>query len=198
MEPYFQNLKGISKFVMNELKFRFPDLRVIENFDLFDFPKLRKNKPEDIASSKQKLSLLIAHYFPSGTLENLRQGKQIKEDWNLVLDFLINDKIWKEKNDKELEDYYLQIVSDLVPALNLIFERAVTLPLSTVECERGFSRLGIIKNKLRNRLEAETVDRLMRISLCGPDRMKKIDFEAFYSKWDSKKSRNPNSFFKPV
>ena len=44
----------ISQFVSDELKQRFPDLNVIENFDLLDFVKLKKNKPEDKASVREK------------------------------------------------------------------------------------------------------------------------------------------------
>jgi hypothetical protein len=59
----------------------------------------------------------------------------------------------------------MQIISELVPDLSLIFERCITVPLSSVACERGFSRLGLIKTKLRNQLKTETLDALMRISL---------------------------------
>lgn len=77
----------------DELKQRFPDLNVIENFDLFDFVKLKKNNPEDKASVREKLSLLIAHYYPSVSLNNLKISRSIREDWDLVLELLANDKI---------------------------------------------------------------------------------------------------------
>ena len=41
------------------------------------------------------------------------------------------------------------------------------LPVSTVYCERGFSYHNITKNKIRNRLNNENVDILMRIMLEG-------------------------------
>ena len=83
----------ISWFMSDELKQRFPDLNVIENFDLFDFVKLKKNNPEDKASVREKLSLLIAHYYPSVSLNNLKISRSIREDWDLVLELLANDKI---------------------------------------------------------------------------------------------------------
>ena len=66
-----------------------------------------------------------------------------------MLELLVNDKNWKTKVDREqVDQYYLEIINELVPELNLLFERIVTLPLCTVECERGFSKLSIIKTKL--------------------------------------------------
>ena len=40
---------------------------------------------------------------------------------------------------------------------------------ASVECERGFSKLNIVKTKLRNALTTETCDVLMRISISGPE-----------------------------
>ena len=81
--------QSISEFVSDELKQRFPDLKVIENFDLFDFVKLKKIKPED----KESVRLLIAHYYPSVSLNNVKISRSIREDWDLVLELLANDKI---------------------------------------------------------------------------------------------------------
>ena len=91
-----------------------------------------------------------------------------------MLELLVNDKNWKTKVDNEqVAQYYLEIISDLVPELSLLFERIVILPLCTVDCERGFSKLSIIKTKLRNRLEGPVLDRLMRISLIDSNKSKK-------------------------
>lgn len=83
----------------------------------------------------------------------------------------------------------MQIISELVPSLSLLFERCITVPLSTVACERGFSKLALIKNKLRNRLETETIDRLMRISLLDNDRFKNLNLNEAYIRWEQKKKR---------
>ena len=41
------------------------------------------------------------------------------------------------------------------------------LPVSSVECERGFSRQNLIKTKLWCRLSIDTLDDLMSIDLVG-------------------------------
>ena len=42
------------------------------------------------------------------------------------------------------------------------------LPVSSVECERGFSKQNLIKTRLRCSLSVEMLDKLMRISINGP------------------------------
>ena len=69
--------------------------------------------------------------------------------------------------------------------LKLLLEIYWIIPLSSVECERYFSRLNLIKTRLRNCLEAETLDSLMNISINGPE-IKNITKEDYYrmiQKW---------------
>lgn len=50
----------------------------------------------------------------------------------------------------------------------VLFVVAVVLPVTTVECERGFSYMKLLVTRLRSSLNEERVDQLMRIILCGP------------------------------
>ena len=96
----------------------------------------------------------------------------------------------KDQVDRyQVEQYYLEIISELVPELNLLFGRIVTLPLCTVECERGFSKFSIIKTKLRNLIEGPVLDRLMKISLMDLNKTRKFNFVEAYSNWESQKKR---------
>ena len=58
---------------------------------------------------------------------------------------------------------------------------------STAACERGFSRLNIIKNKFRNRLKRDAVDALIRISVEGPE-LEDYDFCASIDLWRQSKA----------
>ena len=46
---------------------------------------------------------------------------------------------------------------------------ALTLPVSTVDCERGFSRHNLIKTRLQSRLLTKNVSTLMKIAIDTPD-----------------------------
>ncbi|EFJ11297.1 hypothetical protein SELMODRAFT_426481 [Selaginella moellendorffii] len=47
---------------------------------------------------------------------------------------------------------------------------------NTASCERGFSRINLVKNKFRNQMGTEMVDELVRISIEGPP-IAEFDFE---------------------
>ena len=70
--------------------------------------------------------------------------------------------------------------------------------LNTACCERGFSRMGLIKSALRNRLYIETLDALMTIGLIGPMFVNILDDEdtvllAALDEWKADGMRNPNN-----
>jgi len=50
---------------------------------------------------------------------------------------------------------------------------AIVLPLSSVNCERGFSLMNAIKTKFRTRLNDDTLSVLMRIARDGPEELTK-------------------------
>ena len=74
----------------------------------------------------------------------------------------------------------------LYPEIYKLISIILILPLTTVDCERGFSVHKITKNKLRNRLTDENVDSCLRVILEGPP-LENFDFEKCYVKWKSDK-----------
>lgn len=69
----------------------------------------------------------------------------------------------------------------------------LVLPLATACCERGFSTLKRIKSDWRSRLETETLDNLMRISIDGPDLESYNAARALQHWWDKgERQRRPN------
>ena len=56
----------------------------------------------------------------------------------------------------------------MVPNLNKLAAIGLLLPMSTVDCERGFSALTRIKIDLRNWLSSKTLNNLMMIAVEGP------------------------------
>ena len=57
---------------------------------------------------------------------------------------------------------------DEFPDFVLLEKIALTIPVSSVPCERGFSTQNAIKSKERNRLSHKRLNRLMFIKLVGP------------------------------
>lgn len=79
-------------------------------------------------------------------------------------------------------------LSSLYPYLSKIASISLTLPVSTADCERGFSTMNRIKTDQRNRLITTTLDRLIRLSTEGPS-IDTFDYEAAVSTWAERTSR---------
>ncbi|MCO5591377.1 hypothetical protein L7F22_045360 [Adiantum nelumboides] len=74
------------------------------------------------------------------------------------------------------------------PNLLKLWQLILLLPISSVSCERGFSKQNIIKTSSRQCLKVETLEMLMRISLVGP-KTDAIDWVSIYKLWELKKCR---------
>ncbi|KAH3839035.1 hypothetical protein DPMN_038272 [Dreissena polymorpha] len=65
------------------------------------------------------------------------------------------------------------------------------LPVSSADCERGFSRYNLIKIKQRNRLYVSTVNTLMMMTVDTPDisDMNQFNFGRAFDVWAVSKAR---------
>ena len=52
--------------------------------------------------------------------------------------------------------------------LNELVQRLDILPISSAECERGFSPMNFVHTSVRNRLAIETIQRLLFVKVNGP------------------------------
>jgi hypothetical protein len=55
--------------------------------------------------------------------------------------------------------------STTYPAVSVAAEHLLVSPVSTVDCERGFSRMNLIKTDVRNKLAINTLENLLKVSL---------------------------------
>ncbi|XP_060571778.1 E3 SUMO-protein ligase KIAA1586-like isoform X2 [Ruditapes philippinarum] len=77
---------------------------------------------------------------------------------------------------------------DVYPVASEAAERLLLAPVSTVDCERGFSKQNLIKTCLRSRLSVKSLDRLMRITVEGPE-IGQFPFDKAFKKWAAVKDR---------
>lgn len=66
-------------------------------------------------------------------------------------------------------------------------EHLITAPVSTTDCEMGFSRQNLIKADVRNSLKPTIVQNLMRLSINS--KREKMDFELASNKSSPTKAR---------
>ena len=141
------------------LNSRFPsaDTALLTSFSVFD-PQKFPSEAELPTYGNAELDTLCEHYG-STKLNNdgcklpaALNTEQVKDEWVVFRQLMSNNfrqctiqvLLQTLLNDQDLSFQYPNIVKLLTIAL--------TLPVSTVDCERGFSRHNLIKTRLRSRL----------------------------------------------
>jgi len=70
----------------------------------------------------------------------------------------------------------------------IILKIALIIPLSNAHVERIFSQQNLIKSKLRNKMNIDTLNNHLMVLLNGPE-IENFDFEKVYEHWVNKKPR---------
>ena len=84
----------------------------------------------------------------------------------------------------KLFENYFETFPNILKLLSIIY----SIPFSSVECERGFSKQNLIKTDLRNNLNNETLNFLMMIGLDDVDLLE-FDFGRALEIWNSQCER---------
>ena len=108
---------------------------------------------------------------------------QIKTEWMTLKHVLVKDFTTTIEVMQALASNVT--LSSLYPSFSMLSSVALILPVSS---ERGFSTLKRIKTAPRNRLKAQALDRLIRISSEGP-RISEFNFDHAATIWASKTNR---------
>lgn len=87
--------------------------------------------------------------------------------------------------------YQSETVLCQYPNVYKLITLALTMPVSTVDCERGFSKHNLIKTRMRARLQTENVSTLMKMSIDTPElsHMDDFNFARAFEIWCSVKDR---------
>jgi hypothetical protein len=68
------------------------------------------------------------------------------------------------------------------PTMMSLWQAILVIPTSTVVCERGFSKQNWVKSERRTRLNLDTLDALMRVSLNGLG-VEFMDWDSIFESW---------------
>lgn len=74
-----------------------------------------------------------------------------------------------------------------VSTVSILAKRLLTTPVSTVDVERGFSRVALLKTDLRNSLSDVSMQNLLMISLEGPS--DNFNYDEPFAKWSTMTTR---------
>ena len=127
---------------------RFPDIGLLEGFDIFNPGEI----PEDLSlqahHSEDTLDVLITHYGP----HNVVEPASTKQELKIFNSVVASNPEFKKMSTRQLMSHLLKIseLKLMFPNLTKLAAIGLLLPISSVDCERGFSTLSRVKTDLRN------------------------------------------------
>ena len=200
-----QNIDSIKvKFIdaiLGNLSRRFPD---DDSNIMYAFAALSM-RPISLCSREErstwgndKLEVLIKQYGeekeskptddqPVVTAKPLIQPDATRLEWSLLKDLVVQEGYPRDKMDT-LYHLIAQNYKPQFPNMLTLAALAVTAPIHTADCERGFSAQNSVKTSLRNRLGSKTVDNLLMIKIEGGE-MKDFDFSSALLRWRKERER---------
>ena len=187
----------LDAFVAN-LNSRFPaaDTTLLTSFSVLDPQKL-PGEADLPTYGNAELDTLCEHYGSAKVtndgceLPAALDSEEVKDEWVMFKQLI-------SKNFRSCTIQVLlqrltdnQTLSLQYPNITKLLTIALTLPVSTVDCERGFSRHNLIKTRLRSRLLTKYFSTLMKIAIDTPDiqHLNNFNFNRAFVLWCSQKDR---------
>ena len=183
--------------VLSRLGERFPkdDMEVLDALEVLNPGRLSDEDEYGLDA----LAVLSRHYgtaktAESGTVAPMIDGAALELEWHVFREHLAEHKRLGLDAASSAARF---LQAESAPAnITILLQIKTVLALNTAMCERGFSRMKLVKSALRNRLYIETLDALMLLGLVGPcyvtDETKEWFFQSAYAEWSSMSQRNPN------
>ena len=144
----------IDKLISN-LQSRFPDSNLLGSLSVFDPQKLPVEPSELATYGAAEIDVLCAHY---GTPKTGKSGQELaplvcvsetEDEWVQFKQLMSSN--YRSCTIQSMAEKLLKSVSikEDYPNIVTLITLALSLPVSTADCERGFSKYNLIKTKLR-------------------------------------------------
>lgn len=200
-------LTWICKFaiaLMSRLAERFPhdDMKIMQAMEIFNPAHCpRPCAPELDGYGDVDLEVILKHYGTAKVVDGTKFPPMVDADaarleW-AMLKFTISE--CRESKQKFTEFWRDQLNSgalNTLPEMRTLVTMRLIYPSNTACCERGFSRMKLVKSSLRNRLYIETLDALMAIGLLGDRYVKGWSDHTFFEDvmvdWENQCMRAPH------
>ncbi len=167
------DISSFASAVISEIQERFPDRPLLNAMKIFDHTKWPDNKEELTLYGEKELKILAEFYK--------KEVNNICDEWfgykAIVYSNFKNIKI--ESLIPRLHEFYYDTFPDIIKLLGIIY----SIPFSSVDCERGFSKQNLIKTDLRNSLNNETLHFWMMVGLEEGD-LSEFDFTRALQIWN--------------
>ena len=185
--------------LIEKLDDRFPakDSNLIFSFGVLGMRPLSFLSKDELSTwGDEKIETLITHFGKEQTHKYsdkiskatpLIESDETKKEWTKVKPLVVNCGYPRDKLSI-LWGLISKYHKDEFPNLLKLSALAITAPIHTADCERGFSCQNITKTALRNRLSPDRVDDLITISTEGKP-LEEYNFDKALTHWREKKHR---------
>ena len=177
---------------------RFASHDIVSALAIFDPRKVPSADSAHLpAYGKKSIEVLLNHYGkekPALTLNEEETVKsalitpEVQNEWITFRTLLANkpgDNIALQL--KELTTNEMLVT--MFPNLQKIASICLTIPVSTASVERSFSKMNLIKTRLRNCLSEGRLSHLMKIAIESPEKLTEDEVEAILEVWNRKPRR---------
>ena len=141
---------------------------------------------------EEELSELIHFYGKKRRINNeeysLIDEEEVINEWDLAKNYIASYRYAKECKFTEcwFKIFSTTYFRDQFPNITTLVDLSLIIPFSNAVVERVFSRQNLIKTDLRNRMNIDTLNMHLHISLNGPRNFEKFNYLAAYNQWASK------------
>src|SRR3989337_2060755 len=143
--------------VIWEIQKKFPDRPLLNAMQILNPKEWPRNKEELLKFGDVELEELIRFYgksyLPNYSIPII-DSENIRNEW-----YFFKEIVYRNYQNFNIEEFFPH--SNIMKLIEIVY----SIPFSSVECERGFSKQNIIKSDLRNRLSNNTLHLLLLISL---------------------------------
>ena len=181
--------------MIRAIKDRFPESGLYGYFSIFDPKELPDDDGELYLYGNQELGFLGDFYGEAKNVngnefDEIIDKEKIKQEWDIVKSYLLTYKnsemdfiqLWKHILDTD------EFFSFSYPNVTLLVKISLLIPLSNAHVERIFSQTNLIKNKMRNKMNINTLDKHLMILLNGPE-IENFDYLKALEHWEGKKNK---------
>lgn len=181
-------LKAANHFcdaLITMLKTTFPDSKINECFAIFS-PKAMTSF-DDNGTPTMHLNTLLEHYQTK-----YFNPDEVLEEWE-SLHYILKQNRYHHLDMAGFMLAFLHDARETYPNLSRLCAIGLSIPLTSVSCERGISSYNFIKDAHRSNMHVTHANTLMAILVEGP-RVSEFDFARAFDKWIEMKHRT--GFFK--
>ena len=138
---------------------RFPDVHILEAFCIFDPSTVDEGLETHGHRGQSELEVLTSYYGPHKIID----ADGTKSELKVFNSVVAANRDLKQLSTRELMTKILKTkeLTCMFPNITKLAAIDLLMPMSTADCERGFSALSRIKTDLRNRLLSNTLNCLM-------------------------------------